>query len=63
MKMNSVSFVCLFNRPKITLQKVTSCVAPFALKTLLYGIDELDFKESKKIINETLKFIHEIKKV
>ena len=53
-------FVCpLFNRPRTTLQNVMSCVAPF---TLLYGVDELDFTENKKIINETLKFIHETKK-
>ena len=30
--------------------------------TLLYGVDEFDFTENEKIINETLKFIHETKR-
>ena len=53
----------LFNRPRIILQNVISSVAPFSLRTLLYGVDEFDFTENKKIINETLKFIHENKTV
>ena len=52
----------LFNRPRIILQNVISSVAPFTLRTLLYGVDEFDFTENKKIINETLKFIHETKR-
>ena len=56
-------FVCpLFNRPRIILQNVISSVAPFTLRTLLYGVDEFDFTENKKIIKETLKFIHETRK-
>ena len=56
-------FACpLFNRPRIPLQHVTSCVVNFILKTLLYGVDELDFTENKKTINETLTFIHETKR-
>ena len=56
-------FVCpLFNRPRIILQNVISSGAPFTLRTLLYGVDELDFTENKKLINETLKFIHELNK-
>ena len=51
----------LFNRPRIILQNVISSVAPFTLRTLLYGVDKFDFPENKKIINETLKFIHETK--
>ena len=51
----------LFNRPRIILQNVISSAAPFTLRTLLYGVDEFDFTENKKIINETLKFIHETK--
>ena len=55
-----------FNRPRIILPNVISSVAPFTLRTLLYGVDESDFTENKKIIkkiiNETLKFIHEIKR-
>ena len=42
----------LFNRPRIILQNVISSVAPFTLRTLLYGVDEFDFTENKKIINE-----------
>ena len=52
----------IFNRPRIILQNVISSVTPFTLRTLLYGVDEFDFTENKKIINETLKFIHETKK-
>ena len=52
----------LFNRPRIILQNVISSVAPFTLRTLLYGVDEFDITENKKIINETLKFIHETKR-
>ena len=51
----------LFNRPRIILQNVISSAAPFTLRTLLYGVDEFDFTENKKVINETLKFIHETK--
>ena len=52
----------LFNRPRIILQNVISSVAPFTLRTLLYGVDEFDFTENKKIINENLKFIYETKR-
>ena len=52
----------LFNRPRIILQNVISSVVPFTLRTLLYGVDEFDFTENKKVINETLKFIHETKR-
>ena len=47
----------LFNRPRIILQNVISSVAPFTLRTLLYGVDEFDCTENKKIINETLKYM------
>ena len=52
----------LVNRPRIILQNVISSVSPFILQTLLHGVDEFDFTENKKIINETLKFIHETKR-
>ena len=39
-----------------------SPVAPFTLRTLLYGVDEFEFSENKNILNETLKFIHETKR-
>ena len=50
------------NRPRIILQNVISSVASFTLRTLLYGVDEFDFTENKKILNETLKFIYETKR-
>ena len=37
-------------------------VAPFALRTLLYGDDNLDFTENKRIITETLRFINDSKR-
>ena len=41
--------VCpLFNRPRIMLQNVISCVAPFNLRTLLYGVDEFDFYRNQE---------------
>ena len=53
----------LFNRPRIILQNVISCVAPFTMRTLLYGVDEFDLtKKKKKIINETLKRTHGTKR-
>ena len=60
--MNSYFLCPLFNRPKITPQNVISYVAPFTQKTLLYGVDDLDFTENKKILYETLKCIHETKR-
>ena len=32
-------------------------IAPFTLRTLLYGDDNLDLTENKTIITETLRFI------
>ena len=32
---------------------------PFSLRTLLYGDDNLDFTENKRIITETLRFIND----
>ena len=40
----------LFNGPRIILQNVISSVAPFTLRTLLYGVDEFDFTENEKIM-------------
>ena len=37
-------------------------IAPFTLKTLLYGDDNLDFTENKRIITETLRFINDSKR-
>ena len=61
MEMNSISFWdALYLRDKrMILQNVISSVALFTLRTLLHGVNEFDFTENKKIINETLQFIHE----
>ena len=46
--------VCpLYNRPRVTLQNAMGHIAPFTLRTLLYGDDNLDFTENKRIITET----------
>ena len=37
-------------------------IAPFTLRTLLYGDDDLDFTENKRIITETLRFINDSKR-
>ena len=44
----------LYNRPRVTLQNAMEHIAPFTLRTLLYGDD---FNENKRIITETLIFI------
>ena len=52
--------VCpLYNRPRVTLLNAMGHIAPFTLRTLLYGDDNLDFTENKRIITETLRFINE----
>ena len=52
--------VCpLYNRPRVTLQNAIGHIAPFILRTLLYGDDKLDFTENKRIITETLRFIND----
>ena len=54
--------VCpLYNRPKVTLQNAMGHIAPFTLRTLLYGDDNLDLTE-KRIITETLRFISDSKR-
>ena len=37
-------------------------IAPFTLRTLLYGDDDLDLTENKRFITETLRFINDSKK-
>ena len=52
--------VCpLYNRPRVTLQNAMGHIAPFTLRTLLYGDDNLDFTENKRIITETLRFTND----
>ena len=45
--------VCpLYNRPRVTLQNAMGHIAPFTLRTMLYGDDNLHFAENKRIIIE-----------
>ena len=37
-------------------------MAPFTLRTLLYGDDNLDLNENKRIITETLRIINDSKR-
>ena len=41
---------------------VLGCVVKVILRTLLYGDDNLDFNENKRIITETLRFINDSKR-
>ena len=52
----------LYNRPRVTLQNAMGHIAPFTLRTLLYGNDNLDLTENKRIITETLRFINDSKR-
>ena len=56
--------VCpLYNRPRVTLQNAMGHITPFTLRTLLlYGDDNLDSTENKRIITETLRFINDSKR-
>ena len=50
--------VCpLYNRPRLTLQNAMAHIAPFTLRTLLYGDENLDIASNKRIVTETLRFI------
>ena len=47
--------VCpLYNRPRLTLQNAMGHIAPFTLRTLLYGNENLDITVNKRIVTETL---------
>ena len=55
--------VCpLYNRPRVTLQNAKGNIAPFALRTLLYGSENLDLTVNKRIVTETLRFIKDSKR-
>ena len=55
--------VCpLYNIPRVTLQNAMGHIAPFTLRTLLCGDDNLDFTENKRIITATLRFINDSKR-
>ena len=55
--------VCpLYNRPRVTLQNGVGHIAAFTFRTLLYGDDNLDLIENKRIITKTLRFINDSKR-
>ena len=55
--------VCpLYNRPRLTLQNAMAHIAPFTLRTLLYGDEYLDIASNKRIVTETLRFIKDSKR-
>ena len=55
--------VCpLYNRPRVTLQNAMGNIAPFTLRTLLYGSENLDLTVNKRIVTETLRFIKDSKR-
>ena len=55
--------VCpLYNKPRLTLQNAMAHIAPFTLRTLLYGDENLDIASNKRIVTETLRFIKDSKR-
>ena len=52
----------LYNRPRVTLLNTPAYIAPFTVRTLLYENDNLELKENKIIITETLRFVKESKR-
>ena len=43
--------VCpLYNRPRVTLQNAMGNIAPFTLRTLLYGSENLNLTVNKRIV-------------
>ena len=53
-------FVChLHNRPRAALHAAVIGLAPFTLRTLLFGYNSLSFAENSSIIRFTIKFIND----
>ena len=52
----------LYYRPRVTLLNALAHIAPFTVRTLLYGIGTFELEENKIIITETLRFIKESKR-
>ena len=57
----SQNFV-LTNRPRLTLQNAMGHIAPFTLRTLLYGDENLDITVNKRMVTETLRFVKDSKR-
>ena len=56
--------VCpLYNRPRVTLQNSMGHIAAFTIRTLLYGDNNLDLTENKRIMTERLRFINDSKRL
>ena len=51
----------LYNRPRVTVLNDLAHLAPFRVRTLLYGNDNLELEENK-IITETLRYMKETKR-
>ena len=50
--------VCpLYSRPRVALQNAMGHIAPFTLRTLFYGNENLDLTVNKGIVTETHRFI------
>ena len=55
--------VCpLYNGPRVTLQNTLVHMAPFTIRTLSYGVDNLELSENKRIISAMLEFINDLKR-
>ena len=58
-----ILLVChLYNRPRVTRLNAMGHIAPFTLRTLLYGDDNLDLTENKRIITDALRCINDSKR-
>ena len=56
--------VCpLYNRPRVTLQNAMGHIAPFTLRTLLYGDDNLDLSEKKENYNRNTQIYQWFQKI
>ena len=56
-------FVCpLYNGPRAALHNSVADLAPFTLRTLLFGCENIDLNSNIKIYNETLKYIQDSKR-
>ena len=58
-----LSLVCpLYNRPRVTLQNFLEHIAPFTLRNLLYGKENLDLTVNKRIWTGPRRFINDSKR-
>ena len=50
--MNFILVCPLYDSPRVTLQNAMGHIAPFTLRTLFYGDDNLDFTEKLEVLRE-----------